>query len=163
MRKKHRYPTSRGARHASQNDEEDVREMSLGGENRLLSQTVPSRVSPGIFIQIPAAIDALGEESNMSTKPDRRGIPALPISDMGREEYRTLEILYGTGVAKRKSKMEFRGILCARGGCRRPDVPLDYSAPTASRCSPPFSVSLTVSMNLVIGVLDVWSAFIQRD
>ena len=66
-------------------------------------------------------------------------------------------------VVKRKTTLEFKGRLCARGDLWRPDIPLGYSAPTVSRCSPRFPIALSVAMKFSIGILDLSSAFTQSD
>ena len=111
----------------------DANTMSLEAENHLLSQTNPPRAPPKIFLQIPGAIAANEAEINTLAKPDKNGIPSLQVVGGGRAEFRHLGKLFTTVVVKRKTSLKFKGLLCARGDLWRPEVPLEYSAPTVSR------------------------------
>ena len=99
----------------------------------------------------------------MLTKPDKHGIPTLQVVKAGNTEIRHLEKLYTTAVVKRKTSLKFNGRLCDRGDLCKPEVPLEYSAPAVSRCSPRFVIALSVPMGFTIGVMDVSSAFTQSD
>ena len=50
-----------------------------------------------------------------------------------------------------------------KGDLWRPDIPLDYSSPAVSRCSPRLLIACSVTMKFTIGILDVSSAFTQSD
>ena len=79
----------------------DPNTMSLEDGNHLLSQTNPSRVPQGIFLQIPGVIAAIEEEINMLAKPDEHGIPELQVVEGSGAEFRHLGKLLTIVVVER--------------------------------------------------------------
>ena len=137
--------------------------MTTEEENHLLSMTNPARISPRIYLSIPDAIIAIEEELNSLLRPDVNGLPTLITAKSNDARTKGLKRLFTTMVVKRKSTLQYKARLCLRGDLRKPEVPLDFSAPTASRCSPRLILSLSVNLPLAVGLLDISSAFTQSN
>ena len=64
-------------------------------------------------------------------------------------------------IAKRKTTLQYKARLCARGDMIANDTPLLYSSPTVSRVSPRMILSIAATLSLTIGIVDITSALIQ--
>ena len=77
-------------------------------ENEFLSMTNPSRMAPRIFLQIPAAVEAISRELSGLMKKDRYGAPALLRIKLDEEEYRGIRRIHSTMVVKKNLRMPTR-------------------------------------------------------
>ena len=98
---------------------------------------------------------------NNLLKTDRQNIPGLLVIDYSKPEYKHIPRIHSTMIVKRKTTLQYKARLCARGDMLANDTPLLYSSPTVSRVSPRMILSIAVTFSFTIGMVDITSAFIQ--
>ena len=66
-------------------------------------------------------------------------------------------------VIKMKTSLAYKSRLCARGDLLKPEVPMEFSAPTVSRCAPKLILSVAAATHYRVGVVDISPAFTQSE
>ena len=132
-------------------------------EEELLIGHDLSRLPPRVFRKIPAAITALKKELHGLLQPDSTGQPGLKLVKLDDPSIRSLPKVFTTIVVKRKSCGNMKARIVIRGD----QVPLCsqafLSAPTAAQPMLNIILSVAITYDFKVGMVDISQAFIQSE
>ena len=81
---------------------EATKKLTPEEENHLLSMANPARISPRVYLSIPDAIIAIGEELNCLLRPDINGLPTLITVKSSDARTKGMKRLFTTMVVKKE-------------------------------------------------------------
>ena len=123
-----------------------------------------SRIPPRIYLQIPAARQAIRDELNGLLKLDSAGIPIGKLCLISSAECARVPKLHTTVVCKLKTNGSFKARICLRGDQQSLLSASFVSAPTASRDFVRWIIIFFVNHpGSFLGMIDISKAFTQSN
>ena len=113
------------------------------------------------FLKIPGAMQSIIAEMNTLAYKDSEGLSELAPARLNGPRFATCPGIFRTMAVKMKTPVRFKATLCARGDMIKCSATADASSPTAARCTQRLALSLSLTMWLELGIVDISCAFAQ--